>query len=53
MTISTYKNKITGDTVAVVTEPKDDIEFCLALRVAHLYGNSDTTDWKLVNCSEY
>ena len=53
MTISTYENKITGDTVAVVTEPKDDIEFCLALRVAHLYGNSDTTDWKLVNVGCY
>ena len=50
MTINTYKNKITGETVAVATEPEDDIEFCLALRVAHLYGNSNTADWKLVSC---
>ena len=50
MTVSTFKNTITGETVAIVTEPNDDIEFCLALRVAHLYGNSNTTDWKLVSC---
>lgn len=53
MIISTYKNKITGETVAIATEPNDDIEFCLALRVAHLYGNSNTTDWKLINVGCY
>lgn len=49
MTVSTFKNKFTGDTVAIAAELKDDIEFCLALRVAHLYGNSNTADWKLVS----